>query len=148
VSEPQQPFDARTEREWQLQERARHAERAGAAHDGGDARAAEYRLLARVLRDPPLAPLPVDLARQTAVLAERAADAASERWLLRFGLVAAAAVIVAGIVFVGPQWSAVVVTAWGDPAAAGALHWGLAVLGCLSLSSFVEHWRRGQRLTR
>ena len=142
MSESQQRFDARMEREWQLQERARRAERAGAADDGGDARAAEYRLLARVLRDPPLAPLPEDFARQAAALAERAADDALERRLLRFGLSAAAAVIVAGIAVVGSQWSAVLGAAFDDPAAVGALQWSLAVLGCLGLSSLVEHWRR------
>jgi hypothetical protein len=149
MSEPQQPFDARTEREWEIQERAWRAERARAADDGGDARAAEYRLLARVLRDPPLAHLPVDFAHQAAVLAERAADDALERALLRFGLVAVAAVVIAGVAVVGPQWGAVLGAASGNPAAVGPLQWTLAVLACLGFSSVIEHWvRRGSRLAR
>jgi hypothetical protein len=144
MSEPQQPFDARAEREWQLQEHAQRAERAGAA-DGGDTRAAEYRFVARVLHDPPLAPLPADFARRTAALAEDAADDAVQRSSLRLGLVAAAGVLAAGIGLVGPQWSATFGAALGDSAAASALQWTSAVLACLGLSSLLEHWRRRAR---
>jgi hypothetical protein len=149
MSEPQQPFDAPTEREWQLQERARRAERAGAADDGGDARAAHYRLIARVLRAPPLSAVPADFARQAAAFAERSADAALERWLLRFGLAAAAAVIIAGIALVGPQWNAALAETFGDPAAVDALQWSLAILGCLGLSAVLDYlFRRKPRFAR
>ncbi|HJR68922.1 MAG TPA: hypothetical protein VKA43_02685, partial [Gammaproteobacteria bacterium] len=58
-------LDEREQREWQVQERALRAERAG-ERSQGDPAVAQYRLIARALRDPPLAPLPSDFAVRTA----------------------------------------------------------------------------------
>jgi hypothetical protein len=55
-------FDTeREQREWEAQERGLQEERAG-ARSGRDADVAQYRLIARALRTPRLAPLPSDFA--------------------------------------------------------------------------------------
>ena len=76
-------------REWDAQERAVRAERLG-ARVGHDPTVAQYRLIDRVLRDPPLSPLPHDFAARMAAHVDRQARAANEQfevWLGR-GLVA------------------------------------------------------------
>ncbi|MET4728775.1 hypothetical protein ABIE09_002586 [Lysobacter enzymogenes] len=93
--------DPATAREWALQERAREHERAGAPMSEGDPRLAQYRLLSRALRAPPMEPIPYGFAEQVARRAAAAADAGDrvERWLqqlLLFGLIAAGAGMVLG----------------------------------------------------
>ncbi len=81
--------EERERREWQAQESALRAERAG-ARASGDPDVAQYRLIARALRNPPLAPLPSDFAARVAASAERSSRGANESvemWLER-GLVA------------------------------------------------------------
>ncbi|RPI60683.1 MAG: hypothetical protein EHM50_06965, partial [Lysobacterales bacterium] len=78
----------REQREWDAQEGALRAERMGGR--SGDADVAEYRVIARALRTPPLDPLPSDFAVRTAALAlreQRIANETVEVWLER-GLVA------------------------------------------------------------
>lgn len=88
--------DPAVAREWALQERAREDERRGAPMSEDPPRLAEYRLLARALRAPPMEPIPYGFAEQVARRAAAAADAGDgiERWLQRLlmlGLVAAGA---------------------------------------------------------
>lgn len=64
INEPR--FDADDEREWEAQERARVAERAGTLLDGDDASARRYRALARELGALPRVALPATFARAVA----------------------------------------------------------------------------------
>jgi len=76
-------------REWEAQERAVRAERLG-ARVGQDSAVAQYRLIDRALRSPPLTPLPRNFAAEVAARVELKARAGNERlevWLGR-GLVA------------------------------------------------------------
>jgi anti-sigma factor RsiW len=75
-------------REWEAQERAVRAERLG-ARMGHDATVAQYRLIDRALRNPPLTPLPSDFAARVAARVDLTARAGNEHlevWLAR-GLV-------------------------------------------------------------
>lgn len=81
----QHDFDEREQREWDAQESALRAERSGRGGND-DPTVAQYRLIARALRTPPLDPLPGDFALRTAVLVERrarVADEGIEQWLER-----------------------------------------------------------------
>jgi hypothetical protein len=76
-------------REWDAQERAVRAERLG-ARVGHDPAVAQYRLIDRALRNPPLSPMPSDFAARVAArvdLKSRVANEHFEVWLGR-GLVA------------------------------------------------------------
>lgn len=80
--------DEREQREWDAQERALREERSG-TRAAGDPAVAQYRLVARALREPSFPAVPHDFAARTAALVEREARVASERveiWLER-GLV-------------------------------------------------------------
>jgi len=76
-------------REWDAQERAVRAERLG-ARNGHDPVVAQYRLIDRALRKPPLSPLPRNFAAEVAARIEQKARAGNDHfevWLGR-GLVA------------------------------------------------------------
>ena len=132
-------FDEREQREWQAQERALRAERTG-DRSRGDPAVAPYRLIARVLRDPPLAPLPSDFAVRTAARVA-GAQAASEGIDVWFGRALLALLLVAGV--------AAVVVYNGDslrefsvsvPERAALriqmlASWGMAIAACVALSS-------------
>jgi len=78
-------FDEREQREWDAQESALRAERSGQRTDR-DPTVAQYRLIARALRTPPLDALPSDFALRTAIRAERevrVADERIEQWIGR-----------------------------------------------------------------
>jgi hypothetical protein len=80
--------EERERREWEAQERAVRAERLG-ARNGHDPAVAQYRLIVRALRKPPLSPLPRDFAASVAARVEQRSRAANEHveiWLWR-GLV-------------------------------------------------------------
>ena len=80
------PADAnRRDAEWRVQEQALRDERAGTPVAADDARLAEYRLISRALRHPPLDPVPYDFARTVAARATAVAatDDRVERLLLR-----------------------------------------------------------------
>jgi hypothetical protein len=137
------PTDAtRREAEWQAQEQAMRDERAGIPHSAGDVRRAEYRLISRALRHPPLDPVPFDFARSVAKRATAVADADDrvEQLLLR-GLVGA--MVIAGAVI-----AAIYGAAWW-PAVAGVLplpagellRWGLVLVACAGTT-----WMLGQVL--
>ena len=134
-------FDEREQREWDAQERALRAERSE-ERASGDPAVAQYRLVARALRTPPLDALPSDFAVRTAARAERQARIADERveqWIERalvalLLLVGAVALLVYGrevslpaIPFAVPER-----TALGIQTIAS---WSFAVAVCVGLSS-------------
>jgi len=141
-------FDSeREQREWDAQERAVRAERAGTAAST-DAAMAEYRMVARALRTPALDSLPSDFAAQTAALAEREARLANESvevWLER-GLVAV--LLLAGAVafrVYGGESLFGLAFSLPERAAFGiqtVLSWSLAIAVCVGLSSVFAHARR------
>jgi hypothetical protein len=130
----------REQREWDAQEAALRAERAGSVA-AGDAEFTQYRLIARALRMPQLDVIPHDFARETAARAlreQRIANETLEVWLGR-GLVAL-------LVLVG----AVAIRAYGgdqllglsfsvpDAATLGiqsVVGWSVAVAACVGISS-------------
>jgi hypothetical protein len=130
----------REQREWEAQERALVEERAG-ARARGDVNVAQYRLIARALRRPQLAPLPSDFAARTAARAMIESRAASERvevWLER-GLIALLLVAggVALSVFNG-EWFETL--SFGVPERASLsiqtlVSWSIAIAGCVGISS-------------
>jgi hypothetical protein len=141
-------FDSeREQREWDAQERAVAAERAGSAAVG-DAAAEQYRLVARALRTPQLDALPLNFAAQTAARARHEARVANESvevWLER-GLVAL--LLLAG---------AAAIRAYGGeslldfslsvPEGAtfgiqSVLSWSLAVAACVGISSVFAFGKR------
>jgi hypothetical protein len=135
------------EREWDAQERALRAERAG-EREQGDVEVAEYRLVARALRTPPIDALPADFAARTAARVESQARATSERvevWLER-GLVAL--LLVAGVVatLVYSRDSLLAFSFSVPERAALGLEtvatWSLAVAACVGLSSIFARARR------
>jgi hypothetical protein len=139
--------DEREQREWDAQERAVRAERAGSAA-AGDAAVAQYRLIARALRTPQLDSLPKDFAAQTAARARREARVANESvevWLER-GLVAllllagAAAIRIYGAESLfGFSFSLPDGATFGIQS---VLSWSLVVAACVGISSVFAFGKR------
>lgn len=129
------------EREWQAQERAMRAERLGLDPADGDARIAEYRLLSRALRHPPLDPIPADFAAQVAAMAARprVLDEHLETALLRglIGLLALSGAVAAAIY--GGTWLQPIAAVVPDMLSNGATNWAAAVAACVGLN-----WAMGQ----
>jgi len=127
----------REQREWDVQERALRAERAGEPSTAG---VAEYRLIARALRTPPLDPLPSDFAARTAALAlreQRIANETVEIWLER-GLVAL--LLLAGAAALLVYRDSLPELSFSVPAGAtvgiqSVVGWSFAVAACIGLSS-------------
>jgi len=71
MNAPSNFTDEHFSREWTAQERALRSERADAA-SGDDERVEQYRFIARVLRQSPIADLPADFAREVAARADAA----------------------------------------------------------------------------
>lgn len=132
-------LDEREQREWQVQERALRAERAG-ERSQGDPAVAQYRLIARALRDPPLAPLPSDFAVRTAARVA-GAQSLSEQVDVWLGRALLALLLLAGV--------AAVLIYNGDSLREFSLSvperaafriqtlasWGMAIAACVALSS-------------
>jgi len=132
-------FDEREQREWQAQERALRAERAR-ERSQGDPAVAQYRLIARALRDPPLAPLPSDFAVRTAARVA-GTHAVSERVDVWLGRALLALLLLAGV--------AAVLVYSGDSLRDFSLSmperaalriqtlasWGMAIAACVALSA-------------
>lgn len=129
------------EHEWSVQERALAEQRAGVDQAGGDPRLRSYRLMARVLAQPPEESLPPDFARQVARLAQRRArpaDTRLEQGLLMFLV---ALMVLAGAIAVlasGVQWLPSLDLGTLGTLVAKPWMWALAVsLGFTRLS---RHW--------
>jgi hypothetical protein len=139
-------FDHHERREWELQERALHAERRGDA-PSDDPRVMQYRLVARALRQPLFDPMPADFARHVATRLQFSMDAADERfeiWLQR-GLVALFAIASVGtLLYFGNDW-------WNELALAARQSfnlefiavgsWTIPLAACLGVSWLVGRWR-------
>lgn len=134
------------EREWEIQEFAREAERSGIGSAYGDGRMGRYRLLARILRKPPADTLPQDFAAQMAarVAASRerrtSADGGFEVTLL--AVLAGFLMVAAGMVLVrwGPSWVRTTNVALGAIDRA-SLRWPLVFLGCIAVSLIPSRWQ-------
>lgn len=134
-------LSASDEQEWSAQERALAEERAGAAAATGDPRLRSYRLMARVLAQPPEEPLPPDFARQVARRAQQAAQPADTR--LEQGLLTflVALMLVAGLVSVlasGEQW--LPSFEFGALGTLVAKPWMWALAACLAFTRVSRHW--------
>lgn len=131
------------EREWQLQERALHEERTGAG-PGEDPALADYRRVARALRNPVPPGLPADFAVRVAARAEgrRRTQGRLEEVLTQ--LLLAALGIAGGVVAVesGGAWLQDAAALLPRQTLGLGLPWGLAILACLGLSWSMEHLRR------
>jgi hypothetical protein len=134
-------FDTeREQREWNAQESAMRGERAGSA-PAGDAGAEQYRLIARALRTPPIDPVPLDFAAQTAARAAREARLANEAVEIWLGRVLVASLLVAGAVAIrvyGGQSLLDFSFSVPDGATFGirtVVSWSLAVAACIGISS-------------
>lgn len=131
------------EREWQAQESAMRLERLNLDPLRDDTRSRHYRLLARVLRQPPQDGLPPDFATRVAARTS-ALSASSARF--EFVLIIALAIAMVGgasyaIATHGREWlpsfSAIL------PAReALANGWLIALSGCLGASWLMERWQR------
>jgi hypothetical protein len=139
--------DEREQREWDAQERALRAERAGTV-GAGDADVAKYRVVVRGLRTPHIDAIPRDFARDTAARALREARVANEtvevwleRGLLALLLLAGAAALRAygGESLLGTSFS---VPDGASIAVQSVVGWSLAVAACVGLSSAVAFARK------
>lgn len=141
------PHDVPDAREWSAQERALAEERAGLGLEAGDAQLRSYRLIARLLAQPPADELPTDFAWRTAQLVERSgavprpADMRLERNLLALLVAALALAGVAALALYGAAWAPAF-----EQGAAGALlskPWLWPLLACMGLSGLFERrWLR------
>lgn len=143
-SGPARPDRLIDEHEWRAQERAIAEERRGDDPAALDARVAQYRLIARALRHPPLDPVPFDLAARLAAgvgAPPRSADERLERLLLRGLLTLLALSGTAVTAIYGAGWVSAVITALPENlvATAGTLaNWGGTLLACIGLSWALE----------
>ena len=135
-------FDTeREQREWDAQESALRAERAGAAGTAGSADVAQYRLVARALRSPPLDALPNDFAARVAASVERRSRGANESvelWLER-GLVALLLLAgAASLIVYNGDWLRELSFSVPERAAFAVqtiVSWSLAIAACVGVSS-------------
>lgn len=134
-------FDTeREQREWDAQESALRAERAG-ARASGNLHEAQYRLVARALRSPPLAPLPSDFAARVAASAERRARDVTEgveMWLERALVALLLLAGVTALIVYNGDWLRELSFSVPERAAFGIqaiVSWSLAIAACLGISS-------------
>ena len=129
--------------EWEDQQRAVRDERIGAGSAGTEPRIAQYRLIARVLREPVQDGLPPDFAAMVAARAETSAHEAADRrdlWLERAafaGLAATATVMFGGDLL--SMLRQLIVDVGADGAA--ARQWSMAIGVCLTLTLSIDVWR-------
>lgn len=143
------PFDdAAREREWLAQEHALRSERLQLGPAGDDARSGRYRLLSRVLRQPPAASLPANFAQQMAArVAAMAVRPGPVEPRFEFVLTLAlglALLITAGVVaaLYGNTWLPSF-NALLSTAQATTNGWLWALSGCLGASWLLGHWQAG-----
>jgi hypothetical protein len=139
--------DPAQEREWLAQEQAMRRERLQLDPAGDDARSRRYRLLARTLREPLPDALPADFARQVAarVAPLPARQGVSARSLesvltLVLGIALGVAAVAAAVIY-GSAWLPSFVMLLPHPQTS-AIHWLLALAGCLGASWLLGHWQR------
>jgi hypothetical protein len=132
-------------REWQAQERALEEERNGVNPVSCDGVVAQYRLIARALRMPRIAPLPDDFAARAVARIEAArvpTEDLMEIWLQRVLFL----LLVAGgaAATLGGEWLTDAYSRASTLARSGSAGgWMLIVAACLSLSLAMEHlWHR------
>ncbi len=131
-------------REWDAQESALRRERAGAPA-GGDPLVAQYRIVAQVLRDPPLDALPDDFAATVAARAEQRmglGDDVVEVWLPRalVGVLTLAGVGTA-VAYGAGTWRLVggAVAQTAEAVSHGPVAgWIVAIGACVALSALIE----------
>ena len=140
------PDQGHDEREWQAQERARREVRSGFEATSDDTAMAQYRDIAKALRQPPPAGLPVDFAAHVARIAERqaaapVAETRFEQVLVR--LLAAAFVLsaVAALAIYGGRLLSMLQAATGSE----GLQWVLVLSACVGLSWSLDWTRRRLR---
>jgi hypothetical protein len=131
------------EREWQAQESAMRLERLNLDPLREDTRSRRYRLLARVLRQPPEDGLPADFA--TRVAARAAASPASSARIEYVLIIALTVAMVVGASYAiathGSEWIpsfSAILPAREAPASG----WLMALSGCLGASWLMERWQR------
>lgn len=135
-------FDRRQQLEWQAQERALREEREPTGVQPADARIAEYRLIARALRQPFPDRLPAGFARELAArVGEVPLDTRLERWLMR---VLIGALVVSGLAATlinGAGWWQAVVASVPETSTT-TVHWMSAVAVCVGGSWLFERMRQ------
>lgn len=134
-------FDRLQELEWQAQERALREERERAGSQSTDARVAEYRLVARALRQSMPDGLPTDFARQLAArVGHVPLDTRLERWLTRLLIVAMAVSGIVAILIYGAGWWDAVASSVPQTSAP-MINWICAVAACMGGSWLFEQMR-------
>ena len=133
-------FDAR---EWQLQERATREECDGAPASD-DPALAQYRRVARALREPLPHAVPDDFAARVAARAEARRRTASRVEDVLTQLLLAALGIAGGVVAMrsGGTWLEEATARLPVQDLGLSLQWGVAIAACLGLSWGMEHLRR------
>lgn len=142
-------FDTeREQREWDAQESALRAERLGDAETSGGADVAQYRLVMRALRSPPLGSLPSDFAARVAARAERDSRGTNESvelWLER-GLVALLVLAgAAALIVYNGDWLRELSFSVPERAQFGIqtiVSWSLAIAACVGISSALALGRK------
>lgn len=135
------------EREWQAQERALGEVRAGVQASADDITLAQYRDIAKALRQPPQSGLPPDFAASVARLAHQLPASAEHA---RSKLARSELALVRALVAIFALSALVALGVYGDrllamlQAAAGAagLQWSLALTACVALSWSLDWLRR------
>jgi hypothetical protein len=129
--------------EWADQERAAHEERIGMATADMAPRVAQYRLIARVLREPVEDALPVNFAELVAARADAASHAAADR---RDSRIQGTLVALLGLAAIGGYANDFaaslrhVVASQGDAHVTAAVQWAGAIGLCLALTVAIEVW--------
>lgn len=144
MSTPRDFDDEREQREWEAQERALRAERAGTGADGVPA-VAQYRLVARALRTPSIDALPPDFAAQTAARAERIASEHVEVWLERALVALLLLAGVAALLFYSDEplvSFSFSLPERAEPGIQAVLSWSVAIAACVGLSAMLARARK------
>ena len=140
--------DERNEGEWLAQERALEQERRGAPGNEGTARERRYRVLARVLAEPPVRDLPSDFAATVARRAH-ALDAAQEVREQRFErrLIAAlwsvlALAVIGVAAMYGEELAAILRP--GQASSPSSVAWLSVLLGAIGMSYLWQRLQAGR----
>ncbi len=131
--------------EWQAQERALRRERVRAPLEQGTPREQRYRLVARMLAEPPVENLPIDFAASVARVAraQEAVVMARERRFENRLTVALSAVLAVAAIGVMVLYGKQLVAAWAplSHTSSTVTEWVYVVIGCMGLSLLLQHLR-------